>query len=419
MDSATVRWLAGPGRAVADAIDPRTDPLVGIPRLRALHPDIPAAHLTAAWTLAVTRARHADRLGPHAYAAILTDELAQQASRAQVAAYRARVLAATGARTVLDGTCGAGLDALALLDRGIDVAAVDIDPVAAACADANLVGYHAAGRCLGVTNADVMSVSHSAYDAVFVDPARRNPDSPRSQPGRAPVERDPERWAPAWSWVVRTARSIRTVAKCAPGIPEGLIPPDADIEWVAVGGDVVEATVWFASTGQRRATVITGDDRIRTLAAPRSEAPRSEAGATEAGATEAGATSGCGAGGHGVRGEWLLEPDEAIRRAGLVDLLADELGVHRVHVKSRWLTGSQPCTSDWVTPWRVLEWLEVSGLHAALRGSGPATYKTADTDRSADEVARHVGHRADPRQPGRTVVIINGMRQAALVSRDE
>lgn len=407
MDPMIVRWLAGPGRAVLADIDPDEDPLTGIPRLRRLHTGIDQALLTAAWTLARVRTKHAERLGPAVRTAVLTDDLAQQASRAIVAAHRADRICRSGARWVHDGACGAGLDALALTARGIEVSATDIDPVAAECARVNLGHGTAAGR--GVEVADITAIDLPPCDVVYVDPARRTAAGPRRDAGRAPIERDPQRWSPPWGWVVQAAMRRRVVAKCAPGIPAGLLPRDAEVEWVAVGRDIAEATVWFGGGPLRRATLLRPDGQVMSIAAARPAA------------RPAGAAAGRVADGDPVPapGGWLLEPNEAIQRAGLIDVLADELGLERVHPTSSWLISEQPVESPWVSAWRVMEWVEATRMRARLRGSGPTTYKTADTPNSAEEIARRVGHRPVTGAPGRTVVVIGSSRRMALVTRDE
>ncbi len=405
MDAETVRWLAGPGRAVLGGIDAGEDPLTGIPRLRRLYPDVAESLLTAAWTLATVRGRHADRLGPVVRTAVLTDELAQQASRATVAAHRAARIAHTGAEWVLDGTCGAGLDALALTARGLSVSAADIDPVAAECARVNLGRGPDRDACRGVEVADITTLNLPPCDVLYVDPARRAVAGPRRAPGRAPIERDPQRWSPPWRWVVQAATRLRVVAKCAPGIPAAALPRDAEVEWVAEGREVVEATVWFGAGALRRATVLGPDGQVLSIAA---EPTAAAAGPRRVDRDPV-----------PTHIAWLFEPNEAVRRAGLLDALADELGLLRVHPGSHWLMGEQSVASPWVTAWRVVEWVEASALRNRLRGSGPTTYKTADTPHSAEEISRRVGHRPVIGEPGCTIIVIGSSHRMALATRGE
>ncbi len=98
---------------------------------------------------------------------------AEQCTSELLAGYHAS-LVAEGAR-VLDLTCGLGIDAFTMARRASEVTAVEIDPAKAECAAAN-----ASALALGnvhVVCADAVeyieTVAGGAYDAVFVDPARR------------------------------------------------------------------------------------------------------------------------------------------------------------------------------------------------------------------------------------------------------
>ena len=72
----------------------------------------------------------------------------------------------------------------------------------------------------------------------------------------------PESWSPPWSWVSALAvRVPATGAKVAPGIDHGALPAGTQTEWISVGGDLVEAGVWWGplreGAASRRATVLT------------------------------------------------------------------------------------------------------------------------------------------------------------------
>ena len=120
-------------------------------------------------------------------------------------------------------------------------------------------------RCEDVTATDLAGV-----DAAFVDPARR------SSTGRA---LDPRSWSPPFPFVLELAGRVpATGAKLAPGVPHGVLPLDAEAEWVSDGGDVVECALWcgpLATAGvRRRATLLpsgatlTGDGTRRGASRP-------------------------------------------------------------------------------------------------------------------------------------------------------
>ena len=264
------------------------DSLVLAERLRGSGHD---AHLVGlALTQGRLRRRAADRLGPRGARLLWTPESAEQATRAEVAVHRVARLA--GRSPVVDLGCGAGADALAMADAALDVVAFEQDPTTAAVAEANveLEGYESR---VDVHRADVTTLDLDGLQcaAAYVDPARRSGGTRRF---------DPQSWSPPWSWVEDLAEHVpATVAKVAPGIPHDLLPSDAEGEWVSWKGDLKEATVWHGplATARRRATLL-------------------PSGATLTDAELAGSVD------IGAVGRWLVEPDDAVIRAGLVGAVA-------------------------------------------------------------------------------------------------
>ena len=87
-------------------------------------------------------------------------------------------------------------------------------------------------RCEDVTATDLAGV-----DAAFVDPARRSSTRAGAGPARRGRRRSP--------FVLELAGRVpATGAKLAPGVPHGVLPLDAEAEWVSDGGDVVECALW-------------------------------------------------------------------------------------------------------------------------------------------------------------------------------
>ena len=62
----------------------------------------------------------------------------EQASRPEVADYHASRFVQAGVHRVIDIGCGIGSDSLAFARAGLEVLAVDVDPVTAVVAQANL-----------------------------------------------------------------------------------------------------------------------------------------------------------------------------------------------------------------------------------------------------------------------------------------
>ncbi|MEU1128574.1 methyltransferase domain-containing protein [Streptomyces sp. NPDC005900] len=222
--------------------------LAAATRLRREHP---APLVSAALAQARLRRRAAAKFGAEDAARMFfTPNGVEQSTRASVAAHRAARFKALGVRSLADLCCGIGGDAIALARAGISVLAVDRDPLTCAVARANAEVLGLADL-IEVREADVTDVDTAAYDAVFVDPARRS-----SKRGRI---FDPESYSPPLSWAVRTALGApRAALKIAPGIPHEAIPAEAAAEWISDGGDVKEAVLWFGTDApaSHRATLL-------------------------------------------------------------------------------------------------------------------------------------------------------------------
>jgi SAM-dependent methyltransferase len=240
------------------------------------------------------RERAAGRLGPAAARMFFTPAGLEQATRATVAAHRARRYAAAGVDRVLDLCCGLGGDLTALAAAGLSVTGVDADPITVALTRANIAA-------LGLTAvADVQVGDATAYPsagwpAAFCDPARRH--------GSRRVF-DPADYSPPYSFLIELAAAVpHTSAKVAPGLAHDLVPLGAEAEWVSDHGDVCEAALWFGpfatASVSRRATLLPGGDSLveAGLGPPPVAAP----------------------------GRWLYEPDGAVIRAHLVAEVAAEV----------------------------------------------------------------------------------------------
>ncbi|BDH58495.1 class I SAM-dependent methyltransferase [Tsukamurella sp. PLM1] len=247
---------------------------------------------------------------------LLTDEAVQQATPAAVAEHRARRLAWL---SVHDVTCSIGAELRALVQVCPRVVGSDIDPVRARMA------AHNVPRAL-VYVADALTPTTTA-DVVIADPARRSG-------GRRIV--DPEQMSPALS-ALRAAYAGRSLAvKTAPGIDyDGLRRDgfDGEVEIVSLDGGVREACLWsgpVAVPGLTRATVLrSGDTGFEVVSsAPHDVDP-------------------------GPAGRFLLEPDGAVIRAGLVRHYAARHDLWQLDPHIAYLTGD--VVPDGVRGFEVLD----------------------------------------------------------------
>ncbi|WP_052411585.1 class I SAM-dependent methyltransferase [Streptomyces sp. NRRL S-118] len=341
-------------------------------RLRREHP---AGLVTAALGQARLRQRAVAKFGAQdAHRMYFTPHGVEQSTRAAVAAYRAARFAELGVRSVADLCCGIGGDALALARAGIRVLAVDRDPLTAAAARANAEALGLAGL-IEVRCADVTETDTSAYDAVFVDPARRG--------GRGGGRIfDPEAYSPPLSWAVDTARSARYAAlKIAPGIPHETVPPETEAEWISDGGDVKEAVLWFGTRpGTVTATLLPGPRTLTGRGLP--DPPVRET------------------------GRFLYEPDGAVIRAHLVAEVAEELGGALIDATIAYITADELRPTPYATAYEITDRLpfNVKKLKALLRERevGTLTVKKRGSAVEPEELRRKV----KPKGPNAATVFL-------------
>ncbi len=325
-------WLAA-----QDLGDAQTFPLLTRLR-RELPPDVAGAALT----LARLRQRAIGKFS-RAEAMFFTPDALEQASGEVIALWRARRFAGSGYVRIADLGCGIGGDTLALAALpGTTVIGLDRDPLRLRLARANLTVY---GRTAHFVCADLHDpLPFCGVPAAFFDPARR-------ENGRRLFSvRD---YAPPLE-VVRNWRFAALAVKLSPGVALDELRPyteaGAGVEFVSTGGDLKEAVLWtgdlgFAGHWASRADA--GETLQPTGAPPPSlSAPRA----------------------------FLLEPDPAIIRAGLLGELAEHLGapLYRLDERIAYLTADAPVNSGWVRVWPVLDWLpfNLKRLRGVLRARG-------------------------------------------------
>jgi hypothetical protein len=244
---------------------------------------------------AAATAQHELRLAARAKFALAMEMLFtragyEQSSSETIARYRAGRFGDT--HRTADLCCGIGGDLLALAAER-KVLAVDLDEVHARLALHNAGVYGAAANARAVV-ADVRDLTLAGLDGVFIDPARRAGD----HRFRAGVSQPPLDWCFALP-----GRVPAVCVKAAPGLPAELIPAGWEAEFIADGRDLKEAVLWSPAlaSAARRATILPSGDTL--TAVPGDQVPLAEP------------------------GEYLLDPNPAVTRAGLVEDLARTLSV--------------------------------------------------------------------------------------------
>ena len=362
------------------------DPLSAATRLRAR---FPADLVTAALTQDRLRRRAVAKFGGLARSLYFTEAGYEQSTRRSVARLRAERFTAAGVRRVADLCCGIGGDALVFAEAGIEVLAVDRDPVTCAVlrANADVLGL---GGLIRVECADVQAVPLDGCDAVFLDPARRG------ERGRV---FDPDAYSPPWSFAVGLADRLPAAGfKVAPGIPHEAIPGGAEAEWVSDGGDVKEAGIYFGTlrTAERRATLLPGPHTLVSVGEPDPDA--------------------------GEIGQYLYEPDGAVIRARLIGELAETLDGRTLDPTIAYLTADRYTPTPYAAAYEVTDVLPftVKKLRAlvAERGYGTLNIKKRGADIDPAALRKQL-RPTGPKANAATIIVTRHLgRHVALVARE-
>ena len=246
-----------------------------------------------------------------------------------------------------------GTDALALLDAGLEVVAVEADPETASIAQANL------GDRAEVLVGDAVELAPSLLQAgvgAYADPARR---TDRGRSWRT------EDLSPPWSFVELLLAGDRVVGvKLGPGLPHRLIPAGAEAEWVSEHGDTVEVGLWSgpgASVDGRAALLLPDNRLVVDPATPALVA--------------------------GPVGSVVYEPDGAVIRAGGTTQLGAMLDARLLHPDIAYLTADEHHPTPFATGFEVLG-------GASLRRAATASVDPTAPDRHAGDQEARTGPRS-------------------------
>ena len=324
-----------------------------LPLLSKLRQSLTPQQAAAVMQTLILRAKAEKKFPRVAETMLFTDESLQQASHPAVRRYRARQIRSCSA---LDLCCGIGSDTLAFAAAGRQALGLDIDPVRIAIARHNA---EALGIAAQFAVADVRKTLPAGFDFIFFDPARRDAQGRRL--------RDVERYRPPLSLAKRlTAAEI--AVKLSPAIDlRQLESYGGCIEFISVNGDLTEALLWMKRpTAPPFATKLIGDTAHHLYPRAGARAPVSPP------------------------KRWLLEPDPAVLRAGLVQQLAQDLNATLLDESIAYLTLDERLDTPWGRYWPILDWMpfQLKRLrrYLAERCVGRLTVKKRGFPLSPDEL---------------------------------
>lgn len=224
---------------------------------------------------------------------------------------------------VWDFCCGIGGDSLALAEH-CDVRSVDVAPAMCLRTSWNAAVYGVDSRVTTAVS-DVLRVP-DRDGWLHIDPDRR--------PGGRQRMLRIEDCSPNLDALRQLMHEFRGGAiKLSPAANFGGKFQSVEIELVSLHGECKEATVWFGE--------LAGDQPSRATSLPSGETIAADPLDARADVS--------------VPREFVFDPDPAIVRSGLVDVLAEQLDLSRLDAEEEYLTGHRPLNSPWLQAFRVLD----------------------------------------------------------------
>ncbi len=301
----------------------------------------------AALEIARLRLKAVDKFGADSSHLLFTREALEQASDPRIRRWRASLLS-PGSGQLIDACCGIGSDALAFTQAGYDVLGLDIDPMRVAIArfNANILGLKARFEVGDVTT------GLPAASTIFFDPARRDAQGKRIH--------HVEQYQPPLS-LIKQWSFEQALVKLSPGVDLSQLDTyQGTVAFISVEGDLKEAMLVTGDVARKNlhpnpsgrgallpfAVLLIGDEVHYWEDFPPLPAPPL--------ANPSG---------------WLIEPDPALIRAGLVEDAASRFDGYMLDETIAYFTSPTCPTSPWLRAWQILDWMpfNLKRLRAYLR----------------------------------------------------
>lgn len=375
-----LQLLSKEGQSLLAHIDYSTklDIVKTITTLRAQGHD--PALIATALTQAKLRKRAEAKFGEFAQRMFFTEDALEQASRLQVAAIHANRFNQANITQIADLGCGIGAESLAFASLDLKVSAYEIDEVTSAIAAYNLAIF----ENVEVNNEDVTKLDLTKQEALFFDPARRN--------SKARLF-NPQDFAPNFNWVIEQAKLKPSGIKLGPGHPHNQIPEEAEAQWVSVEGDLVELSLWFNETKRpevKRSALLITKDAKHELKTNEKEEPAPT----------------------GELGQYIHEPDNAVIRSHLINLLAEQTNTHTIDPNIAYLSSNEKQDSPWLKSYKVIKELpfDRKQLKAHIKQNEIGTLEIKK--RGADITPEALRKELSPKGPNKATIIITRIGDA-------
>jgi hypothetical protein len=295
----------------------------------------------------------------------------EQATDEAVAACKAMRISAAG--PVLDLCCGIGGDLLALA-RQTKAIGVELDPIAALCAQANAAAHGFSHEQCSVKVANVRQADLTMAQAWHCDPDRRASGGRTSkielgEPGSEQLERF-------------LAGNSAAAIKLAPAAHA---PPGwnsrAEFEWLGSRGECRQQVAWFGALahhpGQQAATIADAESGPRTVVGvPGDSLPVAS-----------------------QLARYLYEPDASVLAAKLVNTLCAEHAVQSVSAGIAYLTGDQPIRDAALDSFEIVDVLPLDQkqlrAYCRERGLGRLEVKKRGVDVDVERLRKEIVSQGD------------------------